>query len=120
MKKKVFSLMMTLVLAFMGVARAQEAPLSYDFESGTFQGWTTIDANHDGYDWMTTTSLLNSWGINLFGGFGHDDSQFFLASQSRDFWHLFLALITTTTWFHLAWHWVVASASGLQAEPTCF
>ena len=67
MKKKVFSLMMTLVLAFMGVARAQ-APSSYtfDFENGGFQGWTTIDANHDGYDWMTTSSLLNAWGINLF------------------------------------------------------
>ena len=93
MKKKVFSLMMTLVLAFMGVARAQ-APSSYtyDFESGTFQGWTTIDANHDGYDWMTTSSLLNAWGINLFGGYGHDDSQYFLASQSRDFWHLFFGL----------------------------
>ena len=85
--------MMTLVLAFMGVARAQ-SPSSYtfDFENGTFQGWTTIDANHDGYDWMNTSSLLNAWGINLFGGYGHDDSQYFLASQSRDFWHLFFGL----------------------------
>ena len=85
--------MMTLVLAFMGVARAQ-SPSSYtfDFENGGFQGWTTIDANHDGYDWMTTSSLLNAWGINLFGGYGHDGSQYFLASQSRDFWHLFFGL----------------------------
>ena len=30
---------------------------TYDFEDGTMQGWTTIDADGDGYDWAVTTNL---------------------------------------------------------------
>ena len=29
---------------------------TYDFEDGTLQGWTTIDADGDGFDWELTTS----------------------------------------------------------------
>ena len=40
--------------------------LTYNFNSGTMQGWTTIDADGDGYNWMITTG-----GVAPRGGEGY-------------------------------------------------
>jgi hypothetical protein len=52
-----------------------ESSLSFDFEDG-FQGWTSIDADGDGFKWMSTTTKLG-------GGYGHE-SDFCVFSQSYD------------------------------------
>ena len=49
---------------------------TYDFEDGTFQGWSSIDADGDNIDWMTTTG----W---MFEYLGHN-SKYCLMSQSFD------------------------------------
>ncbi|MBO7082537.1 MAG: choice-of-anchor J domain-containing protein [Bacteroidales bacterium] len=46
--------------------------LSYNFEDGTLQGWTTIDADGDGFDWYN------------YYGWGHNDSDHFATSESYD------------------------------------
>ena len=46
---------------------------TYDFEDGTLQGWTTIDADGDGFNWAVNTS---------FGG--HNGSLGIVYSQSYD------------------------------------
>ena len=45
---------------------------TYDFEDGTLQGWTTIDADGDGFDWYN------------YYGWGHNDSDHFATSESYD------------------------------------
>lgn len=50
----------------------------YSFEGGTMQGWTTIDADGDGYNWMLGTDLMES-----FTG-GHNGSSEIVVSQSYD------------------------------------
>ena len=45
----------------------------YDFEDGTMQGWTSLDADNDGFGWNTSTS---------FGG--HNSSTGLVYSQSYD------------------------------------
>ena len=52
-----------------------ESTLSFDFEDG-FQGWTSIDADGDGFKWISTTTKLGS-------GYGHE-SDFCVFSQSYD------------------------------------
>ena len=49
----------------------------YDFENSTFQGWTTIDADGDGYTWV-----LSSTGMGT--GYGHNGSVDMVYSQSYD------------------------------------
>lgn len=55
----------------------------YDFEDGTMTGWTSLDADGDGYDWVssTKTSQYFNWGVNL-TGYGHNASQSFVMSGS--------------------------------------
>ena len=49
----------------------------YDFEDGTFQGWTTIDADGDGITWLQASEYMS-------GQAGHDNSLDFVFSQSYD------------------------------------
>ena len=48
----------------------------FDFETG-FQGWTSIDADGDGFDWRQASTVLSSVS-------GHDGSADFVFSQSYD------------------------------------
>ena len=52
-----------------------ESKLSFDFEDG-FQGWTNIDADGDGFKWISSTTRLGA-------GYGHE-SDFCVFSQSYD------------------------------------
>ncbi len=55
----------------------------YDFDDGTFQGWTTIDADGDGYTWASSTEpgdYISSSAI--LEGTGFADSYAFLLSGS--------------------------------------
>ena len=54
---------------------SEESSLSFDFEDG-FQGWTSIDADGDGFKWISTTTKLGA-------GYGHE-SDFCVFSQSYD------------------------------------
>ena len=68
-----------------------EAPLppvvgatTYDFEDGTMQGWTTIDANNDGYDWVMGSQVGGVYlasGASLAGS-GHNSSNDLVCSGS--------------------------------------
>ena len=68
-----------------------EAPLppvvgatTYDFEDGTMQGWTTIDANNDGYDWVMGSQIGGVYlvsGASLAGS-GHESSNDMVCSGS--------------------------------------
>ena len=49
---------------------------TYDFEDG-MQGWTTIDADGDGFNWDMASNLMS-------GAAGHDGSADFVFSQSYD------------------------------------
>lgn len=51
---------------------APSGDLSYDFEDGTLQGWTAIDADGDGFNWFN------------YYGWGHNDSDHFATSESYD------------------------------------
>ena len=48
--------------------------VTYDFESG-LMGWTTIDADGDGYNWMLASEVMGS-------GYGHNGSSDLVLSQS--------------------------------------
>jgi len=48
--------------------------ITYTFDDGTLQGWTTIDADGDGYDWAITNSSLTP----------HGDNGYAVYSQSYD------------------------------------
>ena len=48
---------------------------SVDFESGLPEGWTTIDADGDGYDWMLASDFMGT-------GYGHNGSDDCILSQS--------------------------------------
>ena len=54
-----------------------ESAFSVDFESGMPEGWTTIDADGDGYDWMLASELMTT-------GLGHNGSDDCIVSQSYD------------------------------------
>ena len=51
--------------------------LVWDFEDGTLQGWTTIDADGDGYDWM-----LHAPDQVYTEDVGHEGSDYYVYSQS--------------------------------------
>ena len=57
--------------------RADRDMFTYDFESGTMQGWTTIDADGDGYNWN-----LHAPDPQYVGDLGHDDSDYYVNSAS--------------------------------------
>lgn len=58
-------------------------PAAYDFEDGTLQGWTTIDADGDGYDWVLGSAADGIYLTgNLTDGSGHNASQDLVISGS--------------------------------------
>ncbi len=60
-----------------GTVNFGQGPRFYDFEDGTLQGWTSIDADGDGYNWITGTEVMGT-------GYGHNGSNGLLLSQSYD------------------------------------
>lgn len=52
-----------------------EGNFYFDFDKGSFDGWTTIDADGDGYNWRITTDILGP-------GYGYDKSKYCVISQS--------------------------------------
>ena len=55
----------------------------YNFDNGTLQGWTNIDADGDGYIWVSSTDpgSYHNAGVDL-TGLGHNDSEAFVLSGS--------------------------------------
>lgn len=51
-----------------------EGDLTYNFENG-FSGWTSIDADGDGFNWITGNEIMGT-------GYGHNGSNDLLLSQS--------------------------------------
>ena len=51
--------------------------MTYDFEDHTMQGWTSVDADGDGYGWRVGSEVMT--GVN-----GHNSSADFVFSQSYD------------------------------------
>jgi len=49
----------------------------YDFDDSTMMGWTSIDADGDGFNWRTGTEVMGT-------GYGHSGSNDLLLSQSYD------------------------------------
>ena len=47
----------------------------FDFEDGSLDGWKTIDADGDGYNWRVTTDILGP-------GYGYNKSRYCVVSQS--------------------------------------
>ena len=55
-----------------------EAPIpgmTYDFDNSTMQGWTSIDADGDGYGWYVASDIMST-------GYGHNGSNDCVLSQS--------------------------------------
>ena len=50
---------------------------AFDFDNGTIDGWQTIDADGDGFNWRITTDILGP-------GNGHNGSRYCVVSQSFD------------------------------------
>ena len=72
MRKKLILFLMLALLGSTSFLRADE--VSYDFESG-MQGWTTIDADGDGYTWVLASATMGS-------GYGHNGSADLVLSMS--------------------------------------
>ena len=69
MKRLVLTLAISLAFALGGVAQQ----LSFDFEDGTLQGWTTLDGDGDGHCWEPSI-----------GGMGHNSNGMVMA-YSKDY-----------------------------------
>ena len=69
MKRLVLTLAISLAFTLGGVAQS----LSFDFEDGTLQGWTTLDGDGDGHCWEPSI-----------GGMGHNSNGMVMA-YSRDY-----------------------------------
>ena len=65
---------LSFILAALLVCGAMQAQISFDFEDGTLQGWTTIDADGDGHNWQRQSA----------NGLGHLGSDGVLLSFSVD------------------------------------
>lgn len=50
---------------------------TYNFDDGTMQGWTTLDADGDGYTWNNAATAMGT-------GYGHNGSSNMVYSQSYD------------------------------------
>lgn len=77
--KKIFTL-----FAALFVVVAVNAQYVADFEDGTMQGWTTYDADADGFDWVLGSEIGGIYlvdGASL-AGTGHEDSQDMVCSGS--------------------------------------
>ncbi|MBO7616110.1 MAG: choice-of-anchor J domain-containing protein [Bacteroidales bacterium] len=70
MKRLVLTLVILASFALGGVAQS----LNYNFDDGTLQGWTTIDADGDGHDWELSSD-----------GMGFNNSEGMMMSYSRDY-----------------------------------
>ena len=70
MKRLVLTLAILASFTLGGVAQS----LDFNFDDGTLQGWTTIDADGDGHDWQLSTE-----------GMGHNNSNGMVLSYSRDY-----------------------------------
>ena len=49
--------------------------MTYDFENSTMQGWTSVDADGDGYGWYVASEIMST-------GYGHNGSNDCVLSQS--------------------------------------
>lgn len=101
---KKFSTLLAIVLGSFGVTFAQfeKAPgdvygsvvndevvitwpyideFEYDFDDGTLDEWTLIDADGDGYNWVNIKDIVTS------PNHGHKGSKYAAASQSYDIWY---------------------------------
>ena len=76
MKKLSFLLILAMSVTF---AMAQNGRTLYDFEDGTTQGWTTIDADGDGFNWG-----LHAPDATYTSDVGHDGSSYYFNSASYD------------------------------------
>lgn len=54
----------------------------YDFDDGTKMGWTSIDADEDGYQWVSSSNLYPYYSSGNLNGWGHHASQGFVCSGS--------------------------------------
>lgn len=63
--------------------------LFYDFDNGTKMGWTSIDADGDGFQWNSSTGLWPyfTWNPN-FNEMGHNDSYGFVCSGSYAYYDI--------------------------------
>ena len=76
MKRLSFLLILAMSVTF---AMAQNGRTLYDFENGTTQGWTAIDADGDGYNWA-----LHAPDATYTSDVGHDGSSYYFNSASYD------------------------------------
>ena len=54
---------LSFILAALLICGAMQAQIAFDFEDGTLQGWTTIDADGDGHNWQQQSANgLGHWG----------------------------------------------------------
>ena len=66
--KKYLLLTVLCVLGLFGTLKAQQTTFSYDFESGTLDGWYNIDADGDGNQWQVAPPNNNGAGVgNSYG-----------------------------------------------------
>ena len=63
--------------------KGEKTATTYNFEDGSMMGWTSLDADGDGYGWVSSTdpSQYHNSGINL-AGTGHGSSQAYVISGS--------------------------------------
>ena len=76
MKKLSFLLILAMSVTF---AMAQNGRTLYDFEDGTTQGWTAIDADGDGFSWG-----LHAPDAQYTSDVGHNESSYYFNSASYD------------------------------------
>ena len=76
MKRLSFLLILAMSVTF---AMAQNGRTLYDFENGTTQGWTAIDADGDGYNWA-----LHAPDGTYTSDVGHNESSYYFNSASYD------------------------------------
>jgi hypothetical protein len=65
---------LSFILAALLVCGAMQAQISFDFEDGTLQGWTTLDADGDGHNWQQQYA----------NGMSHNNSDGMVLSYSLD------------------------------------
>ena len=76
MKRLYFLLILAMSVTF---AMAQNGRTLYDFEDGTTQGWTAIDADGDGFSWG-----LHAPDAQYTSDVGHNESSYYFNSASYD------------------------------------
>ena len=64
---------------YVTISHRDRDELFYDFEDGTTQGWTILDADGDGYNWQNASVLMAGYSIP-----SHGDGQDCMSSQSYD------------------------------------